>query len=146
MEKNSKLILASLIGLVGMGSMTYPMSTFAEKFPLEWQAPTQNCDGTTLPISELGSYKVYYSKDVGRSDSNSQSCGCSNPHQYDNVYEITDPTLTTFEVPVNEPGTYYVTMTAVNIEGNESCYSRQVVKEVNSATPDAPLNFEISLR
>ena len=146
MEKISKLILAFLIGLVGMGSVMYPMPSFAEKFPLEWQAPTQNCDGTSLPISELRNYNIYYSKDVGRPNSNPETCGCTNPYQYNNIFVVTDPTLTTVEVPVNEPGTYYVTMTAVDIDGNESCYSAQTVKEVNSATPDSPLNFEISLR
>ena len=145
MEKIPKLY-AFLIGLAGMGIMMFPMSSFAEKFPLEWQAPIQNCDGTTLPISDLSGYRVYFSKDIGRSDTTAQSCGCTNPHQYDNEYLIDDPLATTFDVPVDEPGTYYVTLTAIDVDGNESCYSREVVKEVNSATPNAPLNFEISLR
>lgn len=144
MEKFSKLS-AFLIGSVSVGVM-FPTLALAEKLPLAWQAPTQNCDGTTMPAGDLASYKIYYSKDVGRPTQEILSCGCTNPHQYDLEYTVSDPALTTIEVPVDDPGTYYVTITATDVDGNESCYSNEVVKEVNSATPDAPLNFEISLR
>lgn len=145
MEIFSRLVLILLIGLVGVGSLLSPTPSYAENFPLEWQAPTQNCDGTSLPISDLGSYKIYYSKDSGRASPAAEACGCVGRHQYEKVVTVTDPTVTSVQVPVDEPGTYYVTMTAVDVDGNESCYSQQVVKAVKSITPDAPLNFEISL-
>lgn len=144
MEKISRLILICLIGLASVVSMTYSTLALAEKLPLGWQAPTQNCDGTPLTTSGLSAYNVYFTLGSGRPDTTSGCTAGCRSYQYEFVSTITDVSLTSAIITVDSPGEYYVAMTAVDLDGDESCYSNEVIKTVNSATPDSPLNFEIS--
>ena len=126
----------------------FPGQVSAERVSLEWRAPTQQCDGSALATSGLRSFKIYYSLGSGRLNKTAQTCFLANcrsvfPYQY--IVTITDVNATTATITVPEPGTYFVTMTAVNTAGEESCFSAEVSKQVTSSTPNSPLNFEVSL-
>lgn len=79
---------------------------------LRWQAPTENVDGS--PLTDLAGYRIYYGSDS---------------RSYGNTVEVLDPgsTEASFTAP---SGDYYVTMTALDAEGNESAYSNEIVKAV----------------
>jgi len=77
---------------------------------LAWQAPTENVDGS--PLDDLSGYKIYY----GTSSRN-----------YDASVSIDDPSATSGSVIVVS-GDYYVAMTAIDADGNESAYSNEVLK------------------
>lgn len=89
---------------------------------ISWIAPTQNIDGS--PLTDLAGYKVYYG-DSSRS--------------YQHHIDIEDETLLTWEF-TPPPGTWYITMTAVNAAGVESAYSNEVMK-VQEAPPDSPIQL-----
>lgn len=77
---------------------------------LNWQAPTQNVDGSAL--TDLGGYRLYYG---------------SASRDYSDSLEITDPAVVRKEL-ILPRGTYYVAMTSLDLDGNESAYSNEVVK------------------
>lgn len=79
---------------------------------LNWVAPTENVDGT--PLTDLAGYRVYY----GTSSRN-----------YGAPVVLDDPTATSVEITAPS-GDYYVAMTALDAEGNESAYSNEVLKTV----------------
>ncbi len=145
MEKVNKLFVAVLVSLTCLG-IFFPKQASAERISLEWRAPTQQCDGSAQALTGLARYNIYYSRNAGRADKRAQSCttNCRSVFTYTNVVSITDRNATTAIITVPQPGTYSVTMTAVNTAGEESCYSNEVSKVVTSSTPNQPLNFEIS--
>ena len=77
---------------------------------LSWVAPTENVDGT--PLTDLAGYRIYYGDD-------SQS--------YPNATDINDANATNFALTLPS-GSYYVAMTALDVDGNESAYSNEVLK------------------
>ena len=77
---------------------------------LTWVAPTENVDGT--PLTDLAGYRIYYG-DSSRAYSDSVDV---------NVISTTSYALT---VP---SGSYYVAMTALNLNGDESAYSNEILK------------------
>lgn len=77
---------------------------------VNWVAPTQNTDGT--PLTDLAYYRIYYGTEQGV--------------YVDNIL-IPDPSAVSHEF-TPAPGDYYVAMTAVDEEGNESQYSNEVLK------------------
>jgi hypothetical protein len=74
---------------------------------LSWTAPATNADGT--PVSDLAGYKVYYG---------------TRPGQYSQVVNVGG--FTTAEVGGFASGTYYLSVTAYDIYGNESGYSNEI--------------------
>ena len=74
---------------------------------LNWQAPSENVDGS--PISGISGYRVYYGQSTGQYDSTEDVPGNVTSH--------------TIELPV---GQYFLVMTAIDIEGDESSYSNEV--------------------
>ena len=80
------------------------------KFQLAWQPPTKNTDGS--PIQGLSAFRVY------RGDSS---------RQYVDVADI-DPNRSSVTLEA-EVGTYYVAMSAVNLDGVESALSNEIVKQ-----------------
>jgi len=80
---------------------------------LSWVAPTENVDGT--PLTDLDGYRIYY----GVSSRN-----------YGAPEEVTDSSATSVSIEVPS-GSYYVAMTAMDAEGNESGYSNEVLKNTN---------------
>jgi hypothetical protein len=80
---------------------------------LSWEPPHENVDGT--PLSDLIGYRVY----VGLTS-----------RAYNAPIELNDPTMSSYFVELL-PGDYYISMTAVDAEGNESAFSNEVLKTVN---------------
>ncbi len=78
--------------------------------PLTWSAPTENVDGT--PLTDLAGYRIYY----GTASRN-----------YTDMTEITNPATTSHTLDLAS-GDYYVAMTALDQQGNESAYSNEVLK------------------
>ena len=77
---------------------------------LNWTAPTQNEDGTTL--TDLAGYKIYWGK---------------TPGVYTNSVSV-DAGLTTYVVENLSPGTYEFVATAINMAGVESRNSNIATK------------------
>ncbi len=82
-------------------------------FNLRWAPPEENEDGSL--VTELDGYRIYYGDSRGR---------------YPDMEEINDPRVTSHTVPVT-PGTYYVVMTALDGNGEESGYSNEIVAVVD---------------
>lgn len=80
---------------------------------LSWQAPTENVDGS--PLEDLAGYKIYYG---------------SESRSYTDQVQVNSPSTTTQDVTLAS-GSYYFAMTALDVEGNESAYSNEVVRTVN---------------
>lgn len=79
-------------------------------FSVSWAAPTENVDGT--PLDDLGGYRVYYGDSSG---------------SYIGSQVVEDSLATTTDVTL-AAGQYYVAMTAIDVDGNESDYSNEVLK------------------
>ena len=81
-------------------------------FTLSWTAPVSRTDGTSLSLSEIASYSIYYG---------------TSPGSYSNSIDVAYPsqTRTVTNLPV---GTYYVAMTTRDSGGRESAYSQEVTK------------------
>jgi hypothetical protein len=77
---------------------------------LNWVAPVENVDGS--PLTDLAGYRVYYG-DSSRS--------------YTGMTDIDDPASTTTTIAVPS-GDYFVAMTALDAQGNESAYSNEALK------------------
>jgi hypothetical protein len=80
---------------------------------LSWRPPELNEDGS--PVNDLDGYRIYVGL-LSRTYS---------PHA-----EIADTAATSFFVELL-PGDYYVAMTAIDIEGNESAFSNEVFVTVD---------------
>ncbi|MEQ8859922.1 MAG: hypothetical protein RIC56_14865 [Pseudomonadales bacterium] len=80
---------------------------------LSWEPPTENVDGS--PLNDLAGYRIYYG--TGSRD-------------YSDQVAINSGGVTSQDV-VLATGSYYFAMTAMDVDGNESGYSNEVVKIVN---------------
>ena len=113
-----KKLLATLLLFSG--------SAFAGTASLTWTAPTQYDDGSTLPASEISSYKIYYGTASG-------------------VYSgfITVPSTTTSYVVnnLNAGATYYFVVTATATNLQESPYSNEASKTIPTKKPRAPTSL-----
>lgn len=79
---------------------------------LAWQAPAENEDGSQL--EDLAGYRVYDGTSPGR---------------YDTVTDVGRTTQVTLEdMPL---GTYYISVTAYDLNGNESGFSNEVAITVD---------------
>jgi len=77
---------------------------------LSWVAPTENVDGTAL--TDLAGYRIYYG---------------STSRSYSDMVQVGDPAATSHTLNLAS-GDYYIAMTALDAEGNESSYSNEVIK------------------
>jgi fibronectin type 3 domain-containing protein len=77
---------------------------------LNWQRPTENVDGT--PLTDLIGYRVYYGPAS---------------RDYEHSIAINEPTVTSYAFEASS-GEYFVAMTAIDADGNESGYSNEVLK------------------
>ena len=80
---------------------------------LSWQPPQLNEDGS--PINDLDKYRIY----VGLAS-----------RSYGQPIELTDTATSSYFVELL-PGEYYISMTAVDVDGNESAFSNEVLTTVN---------------
>ena len=77
---------------------------------ISWQAPTENVDGS--PLTDLSGYTIYYGQ---------------NPGDYTEQVDVNNANATNYSVTL-AAGEYYVAMTALDLEGNESALSNEVIK------------------
>ncbi len=77
---------------------------------LNWVAPAENVDGT--PLTDLAGYRIYYG---------------TSSRSYTGMVELNDPADTSHTLSLAS-GDYYVAMTALDQQGNESAYSNEVLK------------------
>ncbi|MGE0624801.1 MAG: hypothetical protein AB7I04_17455 [Pseudomonadales bacterium] len=77
---------------------------------LSWVAPTENVDGTTL--NDLAGYRIYYGTES---------------RAYGNMVDVPSAGATSHTLNLAS-GDYYVAMTALDAQGNESAYSNEVLK------------------
>jgi len=96
----------------GPGGNVMEMLTVSATGPvaLSWVAPTQNVDGTTL--NDLAGYRIYYGTES---------------RAYSDMVDVTAPGSTSHTLYLPS-GDYYMAMTALDGDGNESAYSNEVLK------------------
>ena len=87
-------------------------STGSNVSNLSWVAPSEREDGTGLSPSEIAGFRIYYGVTSG---------------DYSNTVDIDDHTATQAVLAGLPSGTYFVTVTAVDVDGRESTYSAEVV-------------------
>ncbi|MEQ8486952.1 MAG: hypothetical protein RIB46_21525 [Pseudomonadales bacterium] len=80
---------------------------------VSWQPPTENVDGS--PVDDLSGYRIYLGN-ISR--------------QYTDEVAVSDPGATNRSIELPS-GAYYIAMTAVDAQGNESAYSNEIVRSVN---------------
>ncbi|MEW6001251.1 MAG: Ser-Thr-rich GPI-anchored membrane family protein [Nitrospirota bacterium] len=90
-----------------------PSSLFAGVATLSWDPPATNTDGS--PLTDLEGYKVYYGTSSGN---------------YSQRIDVGN--VTTYTVSNLNDGTYYFAVTVHDTSGNESDYSNEVSKTINS--------------
>jgi hypothetical protein len=79
---------------------------------LSWLAPSENVDGTLL--TDLSGYRIYYG---------------TTSRDYDTSILISNPFATSGSFQAIS-GDYFVAMSAIDEDGNESGYSNEVLKQV----------------
>ena len=103
----------SLSGSGGGGSTLAMVSVSVRgAMSVNWVAPTENANGT--PLTDLAGYRIYYG-DSSRA--------------YAEMREVASPSATSATLTLPS-GDYYVAMTALDGQGNESTYSNEVLKTV----------------
>lgn len=106
-------VLASCCVLFLAGcAATNPTSGGNAELSLSWTPPVLNKDGSDIN-DELFGFRIYYGTKSGI---------------YTKVAFVNDPTVTQTVIGNLRPGDYYLAVTALNIYGNESDYSNQIVK------------------
>ena len=80
---------------------------------LNWDAPTQNSDGS--PLMDLAGFKIYYRK---------------NSDPFNREVRIDNPSITTYVVEQLSPATYHLVATAITSSGVESWYSAEVITSI----------------
>ncbi len=93
------------------GIGTDKSSTVAD-INLSWAAPSAREDNSSISLSEIAGYHVYYGKTQG---------------QYSNNISINDGTTTGYTLANLPTGTYYFVLTTLDTEGRESQFSPEVV-------------------
>lgn len=112
------LILAFLLVMCMM-----PFSSQAVNVTLSWETPTTNADGT--PLTDLGGYKVYYGNTT---------------RTYGTPIDVKNVSAYTLDLT---DGTYFFAITAYDTSGNESVYSNEVSKKIDTMKPGCPINLKI---
>ena len=82
---------------------------------LQWTAPVTRIDGTSLSLSHIDGFRIYYGP---------------SPGNYSHRVDIADGSAQSATVTNLAAGTYSVVMTTYDINGLESGYSAPVTKTV----------------
>ena len=77
---------------------------------LNWVAPTTRANGDPISLSEIASYRIHYGTSQGN---------------YTNTVNVANA-ATSYTIQNMTPATYYFTVTAIDMEGQESGYSSTV--------------------
>lgn len=96
----------------GAGGSALQMISVAVVGPVavSWVAPQENVDGSQL--TDLAGYRIYYGE---------------SSRTYSDMVEVGNSTATSHTLSLAS-GDYYVAMTALDADGNESGYSNEVIK------------------
>ena len=105
---------------------------------LNWQVPTQNCDGST--VTDLAGYEIQWGS-ISRSSvgmATDQPANCSvgahrSNFSYEFAIDIPDPAARSYDVVPPGPGEWYMTIAAYNAAGEYSVWSREVFKVMFAA-------------
>ncbi len=106
--------------LVGMLILISAVTVFAGNATLTWDPPTTNADGS--PLTDLAGYKLYYGTSSGN---------------YTNSIDVGNVTTYTV-VNLTEGLTYFFVVSAYDTLGNESDYSNEVSKKIESEDTTPP--------
>lgn len=82
-------------------------------FSLSWSAPVARADGSSLSLSDINGFRIYYG---------------TSPGNYTAAYDVTNGSAQSATVSNLPVGTYYVVMTTYDNAGLESGYSAEIVK------------------
>jgi len=99
----------------GLAPFSIVVSSQTSSMTLSWVAPAARSDGTSLSLSEIEGYRIYYGTTAGA---------------YPNSVDVTDGTATTATVTNLPVGTYYVVMSTYDTAGVEGAKSAPVTKTV----------------
>lgn len=106
--------------------------SYAADVRLTWDAPTTNEDGT--PLTDLAGYKIYWGG-VSRGINTAPPTGYPATNVRD-VGNVVTYTMTGFT-----DGDWWFSVTAYDTSGNESRYSNEVKKSIDTRKPNAPTNL-----
>jgi hypothetical protein len=93
----------------GGNAVAFAHVTATGQLSINWNPPDLNTDGS--PVSGISGYRIHHGRNSG---------------EYSEVIEVSGD-LTSFSTVV-EAGTHYVAMTAIDLEGDESALSNEIVK------------------
>ena len=82
---------------------------------LSWVAPSLREDSTSISLSEIASYRIFYGTTQG---------------QYTSTVNINNSTATGYTFSNLSPGTYYFVVTTIDTSGRESQFSSVVSKSI----------------
>ena len=78
---------------------------------VRWTAPSLREDNSALALSEIASFRVYYGTAAG---------------DYQGQLGVEDSSAVQASIVDLPPGTYYVVVTVVDVQGQESLYSSEL--------------------
>ena len=87
-------------------------NSIAADIKLSWAAPAEREDNSSISLTEIAGYQVFYGQAQG---------------QYPNNITINDGTAVGYTFTDFPAGTYYFVVTTLDTEGRESQYSSEVV-------------------
>ena len=82
---------------------------------LSWVAPVEREDGTPISMAELAGYRVYYGTSAGN---------------YTTQVDINNGSTMNVTLSGLTTGTYYIVVTAIDVDGRESVYSQEAVQTI----------------
>jgi hypothetical protein len=134
------LLLFVLAGSEAWGGEAPPPGTtvtISGTTTLSWSAPTANVDGSAL--TPLASYRIYF----GRGS-----------RQYSGNLDVNDGGATNwgFSIPLTDENDdrWFFALTATNINGHESAYSNEVIKQMTvvfegDIPPEPPVLIDVEM-
>lgn len=84
---------------------------------VNWQAPVQRADGSALSLGEIQGYRIYYGTESGN---------------YGYSVDVKNGSTFAYQITGLPAGTYYIAMTAIDLNGQESGLSGEAVKTVSA--------------
>lgn len=120
-----------LIGLILFNILIWGWNLAYAEPDVTWVAPTKNVDGTTIPATGPGSldgFKIYSTP--------------TGPFSTSMVTDITDPAARAYTFTTLAPGVWSFSMSAYNVEGNESVRTPEILATVTTVpTPPPGMTF-----
>lgn len=89
--------------------------TLAGSVSLSWAAPSTRADNSYLPMTELQGYRIYYG---------------TSADDLNVLVDLNDNSITNYSINNLPSGSYYFSITAYDLDGQESGLSNVVSKDV----------------